>query len=550
MTNIEERLLLETYRIRDSILVHALARSAGVFYNINITRNKVPGTMLQVLNGVEYSINEQTGLPENCDYTEVLHYWGKRLTKEQQPAYFAFFALEHLLECYKRGEKHLSHQYWTSDMLDTPMLAEQHLIMYEDLVTGDIAGVTYILDLTNPAELRAREAEQRKALELALEKAEYANEAKTNFLFNISHDIRTPMNAILGFNEIAKKKTQDPEILDALEKAALAGKQMLGIINDILDMSRIQNGALKLNEEVINVKKHVNEIDVIHRQLAEAKGIHFILTDETVTPYVYGDASRISQITSNLMSNAIKFTPKGGTVAYHIKEVPVEEEGYAGYEIRVKDTGIGMSEEFQADMYKVFERERNAMVSGIQGTGLGLAIVKRIVESMGGEITCKSRMGEGTEFLFAFRLRTALTEEKEEECPEINYDLQNKRILLVEDIDLNREIAMEVLRAEGCIIEEAENGEQAVSLVLGSEPGYYDAVLMDIQMPVMDGHTAARKIRSSKNQALAEVPIIAMTANAFEEDKRKALDAGMNEHIAKPIDTAALKQVLAKILNK
>lgn len=547
MTRTEELLLLETYKIKQRILEHALSASAGGFYNINITKNKVPGTMSQVLNGVEYSINKQIGFSDNCDYTDVISYWGNQLSKEEQSAYFTFFDLKHLEDCFRRGEDHISHQYWTSDVLGHPMLAEQHIIMYEDLLNGDIVGITYVLDLTNLDALKEKETQQRKELEIALKKAEIANDFKTNFLFNISHDIRTPMNAILGFNEIAKKKTKDPEVLEALEKAALSGNQMLKIINDILDMSRIQNGELSFNDAIVNVKKSMSELDIIHRPMAKEKDIHFTFIDETITPYVYGDVARISQVTSNLLSNAIKFTPRGGKVTYYVKEIPVLDVGYVGYEIHVIDNGIGMSEAFQENMYKVFERERSSTLSGVQGTGLGLAITKQIVDHMGGDITCQSEVGEGTEFFVTFKLPIASMEKI---CEEMEHILKGKRILIVEDIDLNREILMELLLDEQCLVEEAENGEQAVQMVRNSKRGYYDAVLMDIQMPIMDGYMATKAIRALKNKALAKIPIIAVTANAFEADKKEAIRVGMNEHIAKPVDIMVLKRVLRKVLSK
>ena len=375
-------------------------------------------------------------------------------------------------------------------------------------------------------------------------------QAKTTFLFNMSHDIRTPMNAILGFNEIARRNIDNKDkVMEALEKAKVSGEHMLGIINDILEISRIENGKLELNEEIVDVKEHIKSFMDMFELSMKEKGINFQLIDETKEPFVYSDYLRLSQVVANLLSNALKFTPADGSVILKCVEKPSEKEGYVDYSIHVKDTGIGMSEEFQKKAFESFERERTSTNSQIQGTGLGLAIAKRIALFMGGDLTCTSKIGKGTEFVFTFRSRIAKSgKELIKKAKNRALVLKGKRILVVEDNELNREIAAEIIRAEGCIVEEAENGYIAVEKIANSKVGYYDLVLMDIQMPIMDGYEAVAKIRTLDNKGLANIPIIAMTANAFEEDKRKALEIGMNAHISKPIDIDKLHSSMMDLL--
>ena len=397
------------------------------------------------------------------------------------------------------------------------------------------------------------EAENEILIRTANEKMqaiEASNKAKTTFLFNMSHDIRTPMNAILGFNEIARRNIDDKEkVMEALDKAKVSGEHMLGIINDILEMSRIESGKLELNEEIINVKEHIISFMDMFELTMKEKGIEFVVVDETKEAYVYGDYLRITQVIANLLSNAMKFTPKDGKVIFKCSEKPHTNKNYVAYEISIKDNGIGMSEEFQKKVFKSFERERTSTTSGIQGTGLGLAIAKKLALLMNGDLSCTSKIGQGTEFIFTFNARIAKDGNKLMEQAKVReVVLKGKRVLVVEDNDLNREITAEILGAEGCFIEEAENGQVALEKVSTSKIGYYDLVLMDIQMPIMDGYESVRHIRALENKELASVPIVAMTANAFEEDKRKALEAGMDAYVSKPIDIDKMLGTLMELL--
>ncbi|MBE6750985.1 MAG: response regulator [Ruminococcaceae bacterium] len=389
---------------------------------------------------------------------------------------------------------------------------------------------------------------QHRILLDALNQAKKAETAKSNFLFNMSHDIRTPMNAILGFNTIAEKNIDNKDLaLDALKKAKHSGEHMLSIINNVLDMARIGSGKLELNREIVNFPELVDKLKEMFVHDMAQKDIVFNTNFNINTEMIYSDSLRISQIIINLLSNALKFTHSGGSITFQVSEMKsVDEKAY--YQVRIEDTGVGMSEEFQKHLFNAFEREQTATQSGVQGTGLGLAITRNLVNLLGGSLTYNSMVGVGTEFTFTFKAEKADVEEiKSKEEISLLPELKGKRILIVEDNVINREIARELLEDEGFIIEEAEDGTVAVSMLESKEKGYYEFVLMDIQMPIMNGYTATRKIRGSDNTDIADIPIIAMTANAFSEDKKNAFDAGMNEHIAKPLDIDTLIDVLNKV---
>ena len=396
------------------------------------------------------------------------------------------------------------------------------------------------------------EIKHRDELEGALALAEQASRAKTTFLNNMSHDIRTPMNAIIGFTSLAKTHIDNKErVSDYLDKISQSSNHLLSLINDVLDMSRIESGKVSIEEKEENLAEILHSIENIIQADIDAKQMKFTIDTTNITDEnIYCDKLRIKQILINLLSNSIKFTEPGGTISFHITQKKNSKKGYGTYEFRIKDNGIGISEEFLKEIFEPFARERNTTVSGIQGTGLGMAITKNIVDMMGGTIGVESEVGKGTEFIVTLELRlqedqTKIEEKKEEE----KVDFSGKRILLVEDNMMNREIATEYLTDFGFKIENAENGKEACDILENSEPGYFDIVLMDIQMPVMGGYEATRTIRNFKNKQIANIPILAMTANAFEEDKKAAKEAGMNGHLAKPIDIQILIETLKEILD-
>ncbi len=404
---------------------------------------------------------------------------------------------------------------------------------------------------------------RRRNEDLRFEKmqAEESSKAKSMFLSSMSHDIRTPMNAIMGFTSLAMKNAEDPKrTRDYLAKILSSGDHLLALINDVLEMSRIESGKIHLEESPCSLVKILDELYCIIHGQAESQQLELSMDASGITdPFVYCDRLRLNQVFLNLLGNAVKFTPPGGRIFVQIEQTAHTADGYGTYTIRVRDTGIGMSPEFARKVFTPFERERTSTVSGIQGTGLGMSITKNIIDLMGGTIQVVTAPGEGTEFIIHLRLR--LQEEQTESDPQAAPwetaepdedlpDFTGRHILLVEDNDLNREIAQEILSEAGFQVDEAENGSIALEKLHAAAPGYYDLILMDIQMPVMDGHEAARTIRALKDPALAATPIIAMTANAFEEDRQAALKAGMDHHLPKPLDVEQLFCLLSEILRK
>ena len=390
--------------------------------------------------------------------------------------------------------------------------------------------------------------QENEQLEVRLAAAEEASKAKTFFLSNMSHDIRTPLNAIIGYTTLAKQKDiTDGEKGEYIGKIETASRQLLEIVNDVLDMSRIESGKFNLEPTCINLENCIHEAcDLVRTQL-ESKKIELSVSCDVSHKWVLCDKVMMDRALMNLMCNAGKFTEENGKVSLQLKELSAGKET-GSYEIRIKDTGIGMSQEFAERLFIPFERERTSTVSRIQGTGLGLAITKSIVDMMGGNITVQTEKDKGTEFTITVDF--PLTEPEEETSPgeEEEISFEGMRALLVEDNMINMEIAQMLLDQEGFLIETAENGKIALEMTANAEPGYYDVILMDVQMPVMDGYMATKAIRDLPDPELAGIPIIAMTANAFQEDIKKAEEVGMNGHIAKPLDIPSMRATLAHVL--
>lgn len=387
-------------------------------------------------------------------------------------------------------------------------------------------------------------------------KAHERSRAKTIFLSNMSHDIRTPMNAIIGYINLAKDdNVSHEELKDYLLKIEASSHHLLALINDVLEMSRIESGKIELENAPVNLQKTFDEVrDLFATQMSE-KEINYVVDIKDIhNKYVYCDKNRLNRVLLNLISNAYKFTPNQGEVSVRVKEKDLAEPGKANYEIRVKDSGIGMSEEFAAKVFEAFEREKDADVNKIQGTGLGMSIVKSIVDLMGGTIDVKTKKGAGTEFIvnLTLSLQSAedieKSEKEEKQSISEKKDFSGKKVLLADDVMVNRQIAKKLLEKMGLTVDTAENGQEAIEKVKSYGEGCFDAVLMDIQMPIMDGYEATAIIRGLEDPDKASVPIIAMTANAFSEDIKKATDAGMNGHIAKPIDIKQMTETLSRIL--
>ena len=401
---------------------------------------------------------------------------------------------------------------------------------------------------------RYRDALHEKELEKAVLEAKNANEAKTRFLFNMSHDIRTPMNAIIGFSELLEKHIDEKDkAIDYLGKIKSSSNFLLSLINYVLEMARIESGKLVLKKEVGCVTELIESLTDVFETGVKKKFITYSCKTDIQHKYVICDEIKVREIFINIIGNSVKYTPEGGKISVSVKEEPFEKENYIAYRIIVEDNGIGMSKEYLPHIFEEFSREHTSTESKVTGTGLGLPIVKSLIDMMGGTIEVESQLGCGTKMnvVLPFELASEkqILEEKQKEKEKISDSILGKRVLLAEDNELNAEIAMTVLKENGLKAERAANGKQCMEMLKKMPEDYYDMILMDIQMPEMDGYEATKLIRNL-DDARADIPIVAMTANAFEEDRQKALESGMNAHVSKPVDMNMLFKVMAQILKK
>ena len=431
------------------------------------------------------------------------------------------------------------------------------LLVSSIFVAVILLAILKLLQKARKAEAAARKAandtqELNAKLQIAAEKAESANRAKSAFLFNMSHDIRTPMNAIIGYADLAARHSDDPAKLKKyMENIQVCGQNLLMLLNNVLDLARIENDKTEIEYTVSDVEKDFHNCIVMFRNQADSKGQTLMVTTHLLHPYIYADVPHLTEVSTNLVSNAVKYTGNGGTICCDVTQKPGEKEGWCDTVITVADNGIGMSQEFQQHIFEPFERERTSTVSKVEGSGIGMGIVKKLVELMGGTVEVESKIGVGSSFTVTIPSRIVSEEEvqaKREVNPADKESLRGTRILLTEDNDLNAEIATELLQEEGCTVDRAKDGVECVDMLEKAANGTYQIILMDVQMPVMNGYDAARKIRRMDDPQKANIPIVAMTANAFSEDRQVALEAGMNDHIAKPIDMSVLVPTLRKYL--
>lgn len=431
------------------------------------------------------------------------------------------------------------------------------LLVSSIAVAAILLTILKLLRKARKAEAAARKAasdtqELNAKLQVAVEKAESANHAKSTFLFNMSHDIRTPMNAIIGYADLASRHLDDPaKLKNYMENIQVCGQNLLMLLNNVLDLARIENDKTEMEYSVSDVEKDFRNCVAMFQNQADSKGQTLMVTTQLQYPYIYADIPHLTEICTNLVSNAVKYTGVGGTIRCNVTQKPGEKEGWCDTVVTVADNGIGMSQEFQKHIFEPFERERTSTVSKVEGSGIGMGIVKKLVGLMGGTVEVESRIGVGSTFTVTIPCRIASEDEtqaKRETNPSDQKCLCGTRILLTEDNDLNAEIAVELLQEEGCTVDRAKDGVECVDMLEKAANGTYQLILMDIQMPVMNGYDAARKIRGLDDPQKANIPIIAMTANAFTEDRQVALDAGMNDHIAKPINMNVLVPTLRKYL--
>ncbi|MCM1121159.1 MAG: response regulator [Eubacterium sp.] len=663
----------------------AIMSSAFCRFEFNLTKDWIEKDITRVVDGETVSFLERAGLAAPCRASECFDKWKQFVLEESLESYSSVMDIENLRQCYERGEREVTAEYWSSAPGQEQMCVRQSFVMTRDDNTDDIMVMVISKDITEQVR---KQREQTQALQDALSQAQHANKAKTTFLSNMSHDIRTPMNAIIGFSTIAVSHIDNKDqVLDCLQKVLASSNHLLSLINDILDMSRIESGKVQIKEQECNIPELIHNLLNIIQPQVKAKQIElFIDTCEVANEDVIADPLKLNQVFLNLLSNAVKYTPAGGTISFRIIQKTTFRHGYGDYTFIIKDNGIGMSPEFVEHIFEPFERESTVTQSGIQGTGLGMAITKNIVEMMNGTISVQSEVGKGSTFTVEFGLKLQDTEQiaeqiaelqglrslvvdddlntcdsvskmlkqiglrsewttsgkeavyraksahdegdsyhtfiidwqmpglsgvetarqirsvigkeapiiiltaydwsdieeearaagvtafcakplfmsdlktvllaannlldKQEEVPEWTLaDFQGKRILLVEDNELNREIAQMILEESGFLVETAPDGTDAVAIMEKAEENYFDAILMDVQMPIMNGYEATRTIRGLSREDVKNLPIIAMTANALEEDKEAAIKNGMNAHIAKPLDMDIFISVLKKFLD-
>ena len=513
-----------------------------------------------------------TGVASALDYSEKYNLYSLPLSNPEKSAFAVKSGNHYLLSILNKTIKAMPSNMLTSaiamyestpgkvtlakfvkDNLAVVLLCSTVIIM---LILISILG---LLKKARQAEAVAKQAadetqQLNKKLQIAVEKAESANLAKTNFLNNMSHDIRTPMNVILGYNQMLGKRLTDPKLLDYQKKIEQSGNMLLSIINNVLDMARIESGRVELDEDYVKISSMLREFYDVFGEEAQQKGITFLHENHVVHQHIICDSTKIREIMINLVSNAIKYTPDGGTVSLIITELPCSEEGYVRIKTEVTDTGIGMSKEYLPIIFESFSRERNTTAGKVGGTGLGMSIVKNLVDMMGGTIEVESESGKGSRFTVILQHRIAdagCYEKKSEKTTDTSGEiLRGKHVLLAEDNDLNAEISIAMLMTEGLVVDRVEDGLQCVHRIEQSPAGTYDLILMDIQMPNMDGYRATEMIRGLSDKKKANIPIIAMTANAFEEDRKKALAKGMNGHIAKPVDAEKVEKTICEVLSR
>ena len=525
---------LRSAKKRDEELTKALKAFGTVFTNIfivHLENQKVEWLKIQA-----DKENILTQCQNVCEIRKLIY--DNYMLPEYRQGYLEFTDLDTISE---RFETHKILRYIYRNK-NKQWIAVSAIVQNRD-ENGKLTDIQFLThDVTDQ---RERELQQEDALRIALASSEHANKAKTAFLNNMSHDIRTPMNAIIGFTALAASHMDQPDLVkDYLTKIGTSSKHLLSLINDVLDMSRIESGIVKIEENEVCIPDVLHDLKTIIQGNIQAKQQNlYIETQDVVHENVITDRLRLNQILLNIVSNAIKFTPTGGTVNIRVTEKTCNLKDFTTFEFRIKDNGIGMSEEFQTHVFDAFSREQTSTKSGIEGTGLGMAVTRNIVDMMGGTISLTSKGGKGTEFVVTlnFKIRKVLTmpmDIKEEPLQQTEREnrYSGKKVLIVEDNELNREIATALLEEIGISVDSVEDGTDAVERMNEVDDDRYDLIFMDIQMPKMDGYMATREIRTLKNNKKANIPIIAMTANAFEEDKKKAFQAGMNAHIAKPID--------------
>lgn len=535
--------------VRESQYKKAILYDAITFFEVSLSKNKFISDPLPLVEGKVYNLFAYMDPKPFEKYTDYIEFCSKNIEPEFLERFRQFFDIERLIRCYERGELEQTLESWVTDAVGRKRLCCYILLLGKNEYTNDVVTLFVVKDITDQNEKQA-------LLQTALQRAETANMARSAFLSNMSHDIRTPLNAIIGYTELIRNHIMEPDKINEYnKKVRMSGEQLLSIVNESLEITRMESGKVNLVESECHLADLLADVEKTMMLEINAKSLHYVFDKSRVKRFiVIADYMRLKEVLCQLLDNAVKYTNPGGNIYLAVEEVENDFPGYGMYRFVVEDDGIGISKDFINSLFDPFKRENNTTQSGVPGTGLGLTVVKNMVDLMKGDIEVESEPGKGSKFTISLRLKLQegknpdkSVSEQEPLDPDV---LKGKRILLVEDNEINMEIARELLTGQGFLVETAENGSIALETVEQSEPGYYDLVLMDIQMPVMDGHEAARRIRQLENRQLAQIPIIALSANAFAEDYQKSMDMGMNAHFPKPIDIQELQELIQTVLSR
>ncbi len=548
MTELEEinEELRNTYA-RESQYKKAILYDADIFLEVNLTKDEFISASIQMSDGQVRDLFEYMGTPPFEKYSEYIEYFKNKIDIGERETFCHFSDCERLIRCYSEGELEQTHDSWVTDLSGKRRLCHFIFLLGKNEYTGDVITLSIAKDVT-------AQLERRNLLKSALQQAQNANIARNSFLFNMSHDIRTPLNAIIGYTELAKNHETDPDKIEYyMDRIHMSSEQLLAIVNSSLEITRMESGKAKLIESACLLGDLLSDVKKRARIQADLKSIEFTADMSDIKhDAIVADYMRIQEILNQLLDNAVKYTNPGGRITLSVMETDMGLTNYSKYQFIVEDNGRGISEEFKKELFNPFTRENNTTKSGVLGTGLGLTVVKNLVDMMEGTVDVESKVGCGSRFTVSLLLKISEDHGADKPAKPMHIlnesDLKGKRILLVEDNEINCEIAQELLENQGYLVETANDGSVALEKLKNSEPGYYSLVLMDIQMPVMDGYEATKEIRKLENQDLAQIPIIALSANAFIEDYKKSFEAGMNGHFPKPINIEGLQEMIKNVL--
>lgn len=540
--------LRNTYA-RQSQYRKAILYDADIFFEINLTKNEFICASVQEADGQIHDLLDHMRIRPFQRYSEYIDFLRNSIDICEEETFSRFFNRERLIQCYNDGELEQTHDSWVIDVLGRKRLCHFIFLLGKDEYTHDVIALYIAKDITE-------QMERQKLLNSALQQAQSANIARNTFLFNMSHDIRTPLNAIIGYTELVRSHKTEPDKIDYyINKIHISAEQLLAIVNEALEITHMESGKAKLIESEFVLGDLLGEVEKKFRRQADLKSIQFIVNKSEIKhSVIISDYMRIQEILNQVLDNAVKYTEPKGKISLSVVERDINFKNYGSYLFIVEDNGKGISDEFQGDLFNPFMREDNTTKSGILGAGLGLAVVKNLVDMMEGSIEVESKVGYGSRFTISLMLKFGKEHPEDGQTTSLyvfsEEELKGKRILLVEDNAINSEIAQELLTGQGYVVDTVNDGSVALETIMNSRPGYYSLILMDIQMPVMDGYEATRAIRRLENKELANIPIIALSANAFAEDYGKSFESGMNAHFPKPINIVELQEMIKDVLCK